>query len=239
MAQSLEKTYRSRGTPPATVLRGVDFTVHHGERVAVVGPSGSGKSTLLHCLSGLETPTAGKVHLFGEEPSRQSRTWLAKLYRQSVAFVFQQYNLVPALSGYENVVLPARLGRRRVDRLRVMAVLEELGISHRASAIPRQMSGGEQQRFAIARAIVTGPSLLFADEPTGALDTASSRLVMTAMETVVHQGAALVYVTHDPVLAARSDRVVIMHDGSVTNELQRPDAADIADAVTKHGGGVN
>ena len=158
-AVNLSKTFEGKGRKSQSVLKTVNLRVNSGERVAIVGPSGSGKSTLLHCLCGFESPTDGVVRLLGEDPQKRSRSWLARQYRESVGFVFQQFNLVSSLSAYENVVLPLRLGRRKFSKASVLSTLEQLGIRDQADSLPSQMSGGEQQRTAVARALTLSPKI--------------------------------------------------------------------------------
>ena len=201
-------------------LRGVDLAVGPGELVAVMGPSGSGKSTLLHLAGGLDTPTGGQVVVEGITLSSLSRTGLARLRRRAVGYVFQDLNLVPALTAVENVMLPRELDgvRSRVARREARTALDEVGIGELADRFPDDMSGGQQQRVAIARALVGERRLVLADEPTGALDSTTGEAVLALLRSRVDAGAAGVLVTHDARHAAWADRVVFLRDGVVVDE---------------------
>jgi ABC-type lipoprotein export system ATPase subunit len=219
-ARGLRKTYRSDGTA-VTALNGVDLTIADGEFVAVMGPSGSGKSTLLHMLGALDVPDEGEVMLEGRSLAGLPPVELARVRRRSVGFVFQLFNLVPVLTVAENVELPASLDgvsdaerAERVDRL-----LVQLGIDARRDLLPSQISGGEQQRAAIARALVNEPSVILGDEPTGNLDRASGRDVMARLAQMNDAGQTIVIVTHDPAVAAYARRVIFMQDGALVDEV--------------------
>ena len=216
------------------ILHGVCLQVLAGEIVAVMGPSGSGKSTLLYCLAGLEQPTSGQVRLNGTELGRRSRTALAKLRRSEVGFVFQSYNLVPTLAAYENVALPYLLAGRTPPREELLAVLEEVGLGHRARARPPAMSGGEQQRTALARVLAQQPRIVFADEPTGALDGRSGELVLDKLVEIARRpGRAVLLVTHDPAVAARCDRVLFLSSGRLIDELRPRSIGEVADVLAR------
>lgn len=232
VASNVSKEFQVRRGEARTVLHDVSLRIDSGERVAIVGPSGSGKSSLLYCLAGLDPVSSGTIMLFGRDIAAMNGSQLAREYRERVGFVFQQYNLVSTLSGFENAVLPARLGRRRVAAEAVQSVLDRLGVGHRGRALPGTMSGGEQQRFAIARALIAHPQLVFADEPTGALDSENADAVVKHLESLSSAGAALVYVTHDPSLAARADRVLVMRDGVLVSELRDADSAAVLRAMS-------
>ncbi|WP_305783126.1 ABC transporter ATP-binding protein [Symbioplanes lichenis] len=219
------------GGDPVPVLRGIDLAVPPGEFLAVVGPSGSGKSTLLYCMSGLEPATTGTVRVLGRSLGELSRGALATLRRDHVGFVFQSYNLIPALTARENVALPARLARRGIDASRVDHALAEVGLRERAGFRPAALSGGQQQRVAIARVLALQPDVVFADEPTGALDTGAGSQVLDLLTGVAGAGRSVIMVTHDLRAAARADRVVVLRDGLVHRELVRPRAEEIAEAV--------
>jgi putative ABC transport system ATP-binding protein len=199
---------------PVNILRGVDFTVMPGERVAVVGPSGCGKSSLISVAAGLERPSRGDVRLFGEDLGRLSEDRRARLRRGRVSLVFQAFHLLPNMTAEENVSTPLEIaGERRADAI-ARDWLGRVGLTPRARHYPHQLSGGEQQRVALARALAASPSLLFADEPTGNLDAANAAAVADLMFSLVAQtGAAMVLVTHDDALAGRADRVARMFDG--------------------------
>lgn len=210
-------------------LRGVDLTVRPGTFTAVMGPSGSGKSTLLHCAAGLDRPTSGTVEVGGTELTGLSERRLTLLRRNRIGFVFQSFNLVPSLTAAQNVALPLRLAGRRPSRTDVRASLARVGLADRADHRPTELSGGQQQRVALARALITRPAVLFGDEPTGALDTATSRQVLVMLrELVDRERQTIVMVTHDPVAAAYADRVVFLVDGQVADDLTGLTAERIA-----------
>ena len=215
-ARGLERRYP--GNPP--VLRGLDLQVGVGEWVAVMGPSGCGKSTLLNLLGGLDRPDQGRVELDGVDLGGLDETARAKLRRRHVGFVFQFANLLPHLDVAANVALPARLigAGRRAARLRVRELLGALGLTELADRFPSELSGGEQQRVAVARALTNRPAVVLADEPTGALDSDSARDVLTLLRRVHADGQAIVMVTHDHRVAAAADRVVMMQDGVIIDE---------------------
>jgi putative ABC transport system ATP-binding protein len=212
-ASSLGRTYGA-GDRSHRVLTDVDLDAGPG-MTAVVGPSGSGKSTLLFCLAGLEHPTDGGVTLLGTDLARSRPGAIARLYRQQVGFVFQSYNLIPYLSALENAALPGMLGRRRGALRRAREALAELGLSAQADAPANRLSGGQQQRVALARVLAQEASVIFADEPTGALDSAASRAVMGKLRARADAGAAVVLVTHELEYAALADRVLVLRDGRV------------------------
>jgi putative ABC transport system ATP-binding protein len=214
------------GDRAVTALAGVDVAVPAATFTAVMGPSGSGKSTLLHCAAGLDQVTGGEVVIDGTPLGGLSERQLTRLRRDRVGFVFQSFNLVAALTAAQNVSLPLRLAGRRPDPGQVAAMLAEVGLADRAGHRPGELSGGQQQRVAIARALVTRPAVLFADEPTGALDTAASREVLRLLRTAVDRYAqTVVMVTHDPYAAAHADRVLFLADGRVEDVLDRPSGA--------------
>ncbi|WP_007512908.1 MULTISPECIES: ABC transporter ATP-binding protein [Pseudofrankia] len=226
--RDVRKVYGRRAAA-VTALDGVTLDIHRGTFVAVMGPSGSGKSTLLQCAAGLDRPSAGEVFLDGVDLRGLSENELTMLRRQRVGFVFQSFNLVPALSAELNVALPLRLAGRRPRRREVRDVLAAVGLAGRGRHRPAELSGGQQQRVAIARALVTRPAVLFADEPTGALDTRTGREVLTLLRSLVDvDGQTIVMVTHDPVAASYADRVVFLVDGRAAGELADPDPATVA-----------
>jgi putative ABC transport system ATP-binding protein len=199
---------------PVNILRGVDFSVVPGERVAVVGPSGCGKSSLIAVAAGLERPTRGEVRLLGEDLGALSEDRRARLRRGRVSLVFQAFHLLPNMTAEENISTPLEIAGERRAAAVACDWLGRVGLSSRARHYPHQLSGGEQQRVALARALAANPSLLFADEPTGNLDAANAASVTELMFSLVAQtGAAMVLVTHDDALAARADRVARMFDG--------------------------
>ena len=213
------------------VLHGISLAVQPGEMVSIVGPSGSGKSTLLHCMAGLEPPTSGEVVLAGSALAGLSRGRVAVVRARHVGFVFQQYNLVASLSVAENVSLPARLAGRRLSASRVSEALGRVGLAGFECRRPAELSGGEQQRVAMARALVAEPDVVFADEPTGALDSASGAAVLGLLRGVAEGGRSVVMVTHDLEAAARADRVLMLRDGRIERELRGASAAEILGAM--------
>jgi putative ABC transport system ATP-binding protein len=221
-------TYRS-GPARVTALDGVSVAFDRGTFTAVMGPSGSGKSTLLHCAAGLERPAGGTVTVDGTLLGGLDETALTRLRRDRIGFVFQEFNLLPALTAEQNVALPLRLAGRRPDPVVVSAALDAVGLAGRTRHRPEQLSGGEQQRVAIARALVSRPAVVFADEPTGALDTTTSRQVLALLRDLVDRhGQTVVMVTHDPVAAAVADRIVFLSDGRVVDEMPGGAAERIA-----------
>ncbi|MCA9761794.1 MAG: ABC transporter ATP-binding protein [Gemmatimonadetes bacterium] len=216
-ARGLTKTYRL-GQVDVQALRGADVDVARGEFVAIIGPSGSGKSTLMHLLGCLDTPTAGRYVLDGEEVGGLHGKRLAAVRNRKVGFVFQTFNLMPRLSIEENVALPLKYRggiARRERRARAVAGLEALGLGHRIGHRPEELSGGERQRVAIARALVGGPAILMADEPTGNLDSKAGAEVMRTFEALHAAGNTVILVTHDPNVAARAERTIEMADGRI------------------------
>lgn len=222
-----------RKEPDVAVLKGLSLEVAAGEMVSIVGPSGSGKSTLLYCLSGLETPTSGTVEMAGKDLTSLSRGAVAALRREYVGFVFQSYNLIPSLNARENVVLPARLSRRPIGREEADRALAAVGLSDRGSHKPSELSGGQQQRVAIARVLASRPAIVFADEPTGALDTASGAEVLRLLREVTTDGRSVVLVTHDLEAAALADRVLVLRDGLIHSELRSPTPEVVLEAMAR------
>ncbi|MFG1912528.1 ABC transporter ATP-binding protein [Kribbella sp. NPDC048928] len=226
--EQLTRTY-DVGGQQVTALAGVDAAFTRGTFTAVMGPSGSGKSTLLQTAAGLDRPTAGRVWIGQTELSGLSETQLTRLRRSKVGFVFQLFNLVDALNVEENITLPLRLSGVRPDRRRLMELVDRVGIGQRLGHRPAQLSGGQQQRVAIARALAMRPEVVFADEPTGALDGTSAAEVLALLRSVVDdQGQTIIMVTHDPVAASYADRVLVLADGHIVSELPRSGAARIA-----------
>ncbi|WAC65717.1 ABC transporter ATP-binding protein [Agrococcus sp. SL85] len=216
------------GTGAVTALAGVDLDIQPGTLTAVMGPSGSGKSTLLHLAAGLDAPTSGDVRIGGRSVVGLDDDALTALRREQVGVVFQASNLVPSLTALENVQLPALLAGREPDRARIRALLDDLGLAGLGGRRPHELSGGQQQRFAIARALAHRPAIVLADEPTGALDSRASLEVQEILVAQAAAGQAIVVVTHDPVVAARAERIVLLRDGRIDGDLPRTDAAGIA-----------
>lgn len=236
-AENLHKTFSSAGVkePRVPVLRGISLDVQPGEMVSIVGPSGSGKSTLLYCLSGLEPYDSGAVRLAGRELGTLRRGALAALRRKHVGFVFQSYNLISSLTARENIALPDRLARRRADHAGVDSALADVGLADRGGHRPGQLSGGQQQRVAIARVLAMRPDIVFADEPTGSLDTATGSDVLRLLRAAAGDGRSVVVVTHDLEAAALADRVLVLRDGLIHSELRRPTPEQVLEAITLAG----
>lgn len=210
------KKYYKLGSHIVKALDGVDFRVKEQEFVAIIGKSGSGKSTLLHMVGGLDTPTEGEIYVAGKRLAGMTKEELTIFRRRKVGFIFQNYNLVPDLNVYENVVLPLELDGRRIDRYFVEEILEFLKLQEKKEALPGTLSGGQQQRAAIARAIASKPMIIFADEPTGNLDTASGHDVLGLLKTAANQfQQTVVLITHDNDIAQMADRIVRIEDGRI------------------------
>jgi putative ABC transport system ATP-binding protein len=240
--ENLTKTYGS-GDGAVAALRGVDVSFPAGTFTAVMGPSGSGKSTLLHCAAGLDRATSGRVFIDGADVTGLNETRLTELRRKSTGFIFQSFNLLPSLTAEQNVALPLRLAGHRPDRRMVLRALALAGLEGKGASRPNQLSGGQQQRVAIARALVTQPAVLFADEPTGALDIATGRQLLETLRGLVGTPGAregldkpattIIMVTHDPNVAAYADRVLFLADGALVGELPAPDADVVAARMTE------
>ena len=230
--RSISKSFGGdRRTEPARVLDGISLSIELGEMVTIVGPSGSGKSTLLQCMSGLDSVSAGDVSIAGTDLATLDPEGAARFRRANIAFVFQSYNLIPAFTAFDNVALAMRMTRGAVDRASVRSALQSVDLWHVANRRPGQLSGGQQQRVAIARALATSPRLLFADEPTGALDSDAGRRVLELLRDYASDGRSVVMVTHDLEAAALGDRVLVMRDGLIHGELRNPTPAQVLSAV--------
>jgi putative ABC transport system ATP-binding protein len=228
------------GDGAVTALREVDLSFAAGSFTAIMGPSGSGKSTLLQCAAGLDWLSSGRVILDGTDITNLNETRLTELRRASTGFIFQSFNLLPSLTAEQNVALPLRLAGRRCDRRAIVGALTQAGLAGKAAARPSELSGGQQQRVAIARALVTRPAVLFADEPTGALDVTNGRQLLETLRTLAGAPAGpgrpattIVMVTHDPSVAAYADRVVFLADGALAGELGTPDTGAVAARMTE------
>jgi putative ABC transport system ATP-binding protein len=225
------------GGSAVVALDQVDLDFGKGTFTAVMGPSGSGKSTLLHCAAGLDRPSAGTVLLAGTDLCKLSESALTRLRRTRIGFVFQAFNLVSALTVRENILLPSRLAHTRTDRRWLAEVVGRVGLDGRLRHRPAQLSGGEQQRVAIARALSVRPEVIFCDEPTGALDSATAAQVLTLLRQAVDAyRQTVVMVTHDPVAASYADRVVLLADGHLVADLIRPNQDEIAERLVHLGG---
>ena len=216
--ESITKVYGA-GDGAVAALREFSLTVASGESLAVMGPSGSGKSTLMNILGCLDTPTSGRYWFAGQDVSRLNETELAHVRNRRIGFVFQQFQLLPKLSAWRNVELPLLYRNVRDRRSMALQALEQVGLANRVNHRPSQLSGGQQQRVAIARALVTDPDLILADEPTGNLDTVSSRDVLAVLRELNEQGRTIVIITHDPEVAPVARRTVHMRDGQLVEQV--------------------
>ncbi|GAA0920951.1 ABC transporter ATP-binding protein [Virgisporangium ochraceum] len=232
-ADDVWKVYGA-GATEVTALSGVSVALTRGQFTAVMGPSGSGKSTLMHCLAGLDTVTRGSVHIGRTQVTGRRDTALTRLRRERVGFVFQQFNLLPTLTARENILLPLSIAGRRPDPAWLDTVVDAVGLRDRLGHRPSQLSGGQQQRVACARALVPRPDVVFADEPTGNLDSRSSAEVLGFLRRSVSEfGQTVVMVTHDPTAAAYADRVVFLADGTLVDDLPEPTADTVLDRMRR------
>jgi putative ABC transport system ATP-binding protein len=230
-AEALVRRY-GEGDLAVEALRGVSLEVEAGRMTAIMGPSGSGKSTLMHMLAGLDTPTEGSILLDGVEITRLSERKLTHLRRETIGFVFQFFNLLPMLTAEENVTLPLAIAGEKPDPEWVEELLHTIGIADRRTHRPAELSGGQQQRVAIARALITRPKVLFADEPTGNLDSSSSKEVLAILRRSVDEwGQTIVMVTHDAGAAAMADRILFLADGRIVRDLEESTAAEVLAAM--------
>jgi putative ABC transport system ATP-binding protein len=227
----LQRTY-GEGEAAVHALRGVGLSFPRGEFTAIMGPSGSGKSTLMHLLAGLDKPSAGSVVVDGQELAHLDDGKLTALRRDKLGFVFQAFNLVPVLTARENIELPLMLAGTKAEPQWLDTLVDAVGLRNRLTHRPAELSGGQQQRVAIARALVSRPAVVFADEPTGNLDSASGREVLDLLRRAVDEfGQAIVMVTHDAGAAAVADRVLYLADGLIVGTQERPSADDILDQL--------
>nr|NLI48932.1 ABC transporter ATP-binding protein [Propionibacterium sp.] len=232
-AQGLTKVYGSDKTR-VVALDAVDVAFAHGSFTAILGPSGSGKSTLMHCLAGLDRVSAGRVFLGGRELSALSDKELTRVRRDQVGFVFQAFNLLPTLTARQNIVLPLDLAGRKPDADHLDQIVASLGLGDRLDHRPSELSGGQQQRVAIARALVTRPDVIFADEPTGALDSRNSAALLGYLQGCVRDlGQTIIMVTHDPKAAAHADRALVLLDGRIVDDLANPTVDSVNAALTR------
>jgi putative ABC transport system ATP-binding protein len=230
-AYNLTRRY-GEGDAAVEAIKDVSIDFQPGTFTAIMGPSGSGKSTLLHLLAGLDRPTCGTVTITGIDITQLSDTALTVLRRQKIGFVFQFFNLLPMLTVEENIVLPLRIGGQKIDQGFVTALIERMGLADRRKYRPAQLSGGQQQRVAIARALVTKPAVIFADEPTGNLDSKMGQELLTLLRHAVDElGQTIIMVTHDPSAAAVADRIVFLADGQVIRDQGRGSVEHILDML--------
>jgi putative ABC transport system ATP-binding protein len=230
-AVDLWKVYGS-GDAEVVALRGVSLEIERGRFTAIMGPSGSGKSTLMHCLAGLDSVTRGQVQVADTEITGMSDRDLTNLRRDQIGFIFQQFNLLPTLSAQENIQLPLSIAGRKPDREWLDTVIDTVGLRDRLGHRPAQLSGGQQQRVACARALASRPAVIFADEPTGNLDSRSGAEVLGFLQRSVREfGQTIVMVTHDPTAASYADRVVFLADGRIVDELRDPSPEAVLDRI--------
>jgi len=232
-AENVSKSYGA-GDAAVYALDNVSVGLAAGEFTAIMGPSGSGKSTLLHVLAGLDRPTAGEIYVGDTEITKLKDKALTLLRRDQIGFIFQSFNLLPTLTAAENIVLPIRIAGRKPDELWVKSIVETVGLTERLHHKPSQLSGGQQQRVAAARALASRPQIVFADEPTGALDSRSGAELLRFLRNAVKDlGQTVVMVTHDPVAASYADRVLFLADGKIVDEMADPTADSVLDYM-KH-----
>ncbi|PSK95985.1 putative ABC transport system ATP-binding protein [Murinocardiopsis flavida] len=230
-ARGLTKVYGT-GATPVRALDGLDVDFDRGAFTAIMGPSGSGKSTLMHCMAGLDTATSGSVRLGGTDITGLKDRQLTALRRERVGFVFQAFNLLPMLTAEQNILLPAQIAGRRVDTARFDHVVDAVGLRDRLGHLPAKLSGGQQQRVAVARALLGAPEVVYADEPTGNLDSRSGAEVLSFLRDSVRElGQTVVMVTHDPVAASYADRAVFLRDGRLVDDIAHPSTETVLDRL--------
>ncbi len=233
LARALTKVY-GQGDAQVHALREVDVAFATGAFTAIMGPSGSGKSTLMHCLAGLDTATSGTVHVGDVELTGLGDKQLTLLRRERIGFIFQAFNLLPTLTAEQNIRLPLEIAARLPDQALFDRVIETVGLRDRLNHRPAELSGGQQQRVAVARALISKPQVIFADEPTGNLDSRSGAEVLSFLRTSVRElGQTLVMVTHDPMAASYADRVVFLRDGRLVTEITSPSPQSVLDTLMK------
>ena len=235
-AVDVSKVY-GRGEAEVRALDGVSVEFGAARFTAIMGPSGSGKSTLMHCLAGLDTLSSGAVFVGDVNVSKLNDKQLTQLRRDRIGFIFQAFNLVPTLSALENITLPSALAGRKPDQAWLDHVIDTVGLRKRLKHRPSELSGGQQQRVAVARALAAQPQIIFADEPTGNLDSHTGAEILSFMRTAVRDlGQTIVMVTHDPVAASYSDRAVFLADGHIVGEIHEPTATSVLDRIKTLGG---
>ena len=224
-AQNLTKEFGEGGLRPVVAVNNVTLAIEAGSFTAIMGPSGSGKSTLMHCMAGLDRATSGSAWVGQEDLSRLSERQVTKIRRDKIGFVFQSFNLLPTLTAEQNILLPLELAGRKPNREMLREIVGSLGLTERLTHRPSQLSGGQQQRVAIARALVTQPQVIFADEPTGALDSRTGTALLQYLQRCSReQGQTIIMVTHDPKAAGYADRALVLSDGSIVDDVARPSA---------------
>ena len=229
------KVYGS-GDSEVRALNGVTVAFERGRFTAIMGPSGSGKSTLMHCLAGLDALTSGAVYIGDTYLAKLNDKQLTELRRTDVGFIFQAYNLVPTLTAEENITLPLLLGGKKGDQQWIDRVIDTVGLRTRLTHRPSELSGGQQQRVAVARALATQPTIIFADEPTGNLDSRTGAEILQFMrQAVTELGQTIVMVTHDPIAAGYADRVIFLADGQIVDEMAEPSAQRVLDRMKRFG----
>jgi putative ABC transport system ATP-binding protein len=234
-ATSATKVYGS-GDDAVYALRDVSVDFYEGQFTAIMGPSGSGKSTLMHCIAGLDELTSGSAIIDGTDLSTLKDKSLTELRREKIGFVFQSFNLVPTLTANENIRLPLMLGNNKGDEAWIQKVIDTVHLQDRLTHRPSELSGGQQQRVAVARALASQPRIIFADEPTGNLDSITGAEILTFMRKAVDDlGQTIVMVTHDPVAAAYADRIIFLADGHIVNEMTEPTADRVLDLMKSIG----
>ena len=232
---NLHKVY-GKGEAEVRALDGVSVDLARGEFTAIMGPSGSGKSTMMHCAAGLDAVTSGEVYIGDIEITRLKDKALTTLRRDRIGFVFQSFNLIPTLTAAENIALPMKLAGRKPDAAWFDNVVDTVGLGHRLGHRPSELSGGQQQRVAVARALATQPTIIFADEPTGNLDSRTGAEILQFMrQAVTELGQTIVMVTHDPIAAGYADRVIFLADGQIVDEMAEPSAQRVLDRMKRFG----
>ncbi|MGT2751271.1 ABC transporter ATP-binding protein [Streptococcus orisasini] len=236
IASHVSKSFQLDKSKAVSVLKDISLTARYGEFISILGVSGSGKSTLLKCISSLLEPTSGDVMINDVAPYKLNNRKLAKLRQENISFIFQSYNLVPALPVIENIALPLHLSHKKVNKQEIRDLLRQMKFQADMNSFVNTLSGGEQQKVAIARAILSDSQLIFADEPTGALDSTSREVIFDLLRDMANRGKCVFMVTHDIELASYTDRALVLKDGNIYKELQAPSAQDLYQAleIDKH-----
>ncbi|MCI1923124.1 MAG: ABC transporter ATP-binding protein [Lentilactobacillus buchneri] len=221
---------------PIEILHNVSFSANKGEFISIVGPSGSGKSTLLNCISGLSKPTSGSISVLGINPYKLKGSKIADFRRNKIGFIFQSYNLIPSLPAFDNIVLPLKLAGKLVNKADIYQLMKSINFDASPNSFTQELSGGERQKVAIMRVLVARAQIIFADEPTGALDTASKKIIFGLLQKLAENGACVLMVTHDIEMAAETDKALILRDGQLRVILQHPNAQMIFDTISAEKG---